>query len=356
MLSIGKLAAGQAKYYLEHAEVRVDVVGSVESGLEEYYVGGLEARGSWIGRGAVRLGMEGGVDGDGLRAVLAGLAPGGRHPLRESASPVRVAGFDLTFSAPKSVSVVFGIGGAEIELAARGAHDRAVVEAVAYLERSAAAVRRGKGGLVVESADGLVAAAFRHRTSRVGDPQLHTHVLVANLGMGPDGRWSALDGRRLYAHARAASFVYQAVLRSELTRTLGVEWLPVRHGIAELVGVPKRVIRVFSRRRREIEAALAERGTSGARAAEAAALATRRTKDRAHAVEPLEEEWRTRATALGFGRAEIAKLVGRRREREDVAMAARVADRLAGPDGLTRAAIDVLAAGRDPGTVRAASE
>ncbi len=91
-------------------------------------------------------------------------------------------------------------------------------EAVGYLERSAAAVRRGHGGLRVERADGLLAAGFRHRTSRVWDPQLHTHVLVANLGRGPDGRWSALDGRQLYAHARAASFVYQAVLRSELTR------------------------------------------------------------------------------------------------------------------------------------------
>ena len=106
-------------------------------------------------------------------------------------------------------------------------------------------------------AAGLVAAAFRHRTSRAGDPQLHTHVLVANLGRGPDGRWSALDGRRLYAHARAASFVYQAVLRAELTRTLGLEWLPVRNGIAELVGVPKPVLRAFSRRRAEIQAALA---------------------------------------------------------------------------------------------------
>ncbi len=96
---------------------------------------------------------------------------------------------------------------------------------------------------------------------------------------GSDGRWSALDGRRLYAHARAASFIYQAVLRAELTRTVGVEWTPVRGGIAEVVGVPRAVREAFSRRRAEIEAALEERGTSGPRAAEAAALATRREKD-----------------------------------------------------------------------------
>jgi len=142
----------------------------------------------------------------------------------------------------------------------RHAHDRAVLEAVGYLERSAAAVRRGHGSTRVEGAEGLIAAAFRHRTSRAGDPQLHSHVLVANLGRGPDGRWSALDGRRLYADARAASFIYQAVLRSELTRSLGLEWLPVHKGIAELAGVPKPVLRPFSRRRAEIEAALAQHG------------------------------------------------------------------------------------------------
>ncbi len=114
--------------------------------------------------------------------------------------------------------------------------------AVGYLERVGGRGRRGHGGAVVEEASGLVAAAFRHRTSRAGDPQLHTHVLVANLGRGLDGRWSALDGRRLYAHARTASFVYQAVLRGELTRTLGVEWSPVRKGIAEVVGVRRRVL------------------------------------------------------------------------------------------------------------------
>jgi conjugative relaxase-like TrwC/TraI family protein len=220
LLSIGKLAADQAKYYLDHAETRVDAVD----------IGGLEARGQWLGAGAERLGLVGHVEAEQLRRVLAGLAPASGEPLRTSASPVRVAGFDLTFSAPKSVSVVFGLGDGELRGAVRAAHDRAVVEAIGCFERSAAAVRRGRGGLIVEPADGLVAAAFRHRTSRVGDPQLHTHVLVANLGRGLVGRWSALDGRRLYVHARAASFIYQAVLRGELARTLGWNGYPSMTG------------------------------------------------------------------------------------------------------------------------------
>src|SRR5918994_1479993 len=119
------------------------------------------------------------------------------------------------------------------------------------------------------------------------------------------GRWSALDGRRLYAQARAASFVYQAVLRGELTRSLGVEWSPVRKGIAEIVGVRRRVLVGFSRRRAEIEAALAERGTSGARAAEAAALATRSPKPGTPSLEELVREWRARAVELGLGCDEL---------------------------------------------------
>jgi conjugative relaxase-like TrwC/TraI family protein len=177
----------------------VDAIESIGDGVEEYYAGGAEARGTWIGSAGASFGLSGPVDGDALRRVLAGLDPLDGTLLRGSSSPVRVAGFDLTFSAPKSVSVLFGIGDGELRTAVRHAHDRAALEAVGYLERSAAAVRRGHGGAEVVPAAGLVAAAFRHRTSRAGDPQLHSHVLVANLGRGPDGRWSALDGRRLRA-------------------------------------------------------------------------------------------------------------------------------------------------------------
>ncbi|MBE2316565.1 relaxase domain-containing protein [Solirubrobacter sp. CPCC 204708] len=337
MLSIGKLAADQAKYYLDQAEARVDVVQSVGGGIEDYYVGPSEARGRWIGVAAHELELRDDVGADALRRVLDGLDPRDGTALRTSTSRATVAGFDLTFSAPKSVSVLFGVGDEQTRARVREAHDLAVREAVGHMEKAAAAVRRGHGGVIVEEASGLVAAAFRHRTSRAGDPQLHTHVLVANLGRGVDGRWSALDGRRLYAEARTASFLYQAVLRGELTRRLGVEWTPVRRGIAEVLGVPRAVQKAFSRRRAEIEAALEERGTSGARAAEAAALATRRVKDPRVNADMLVDEWRSRAAELGFGRQEIERIVGRARERrvgeEDWARAER---HLAGPNGLTR--------------------
>lgn len=310
VLSIGKFGAAQADYYLDEEEGRVDPVESLE-GAEEYYLGSGEARGVWMGAGGAQLGLAGHVDGAELRAVLAGRDPRDGSVLRSARGGVRVAGFDLTFSAPKSVSVLFGVGERDVRVAVRQAHDLAVQEALAYLEGSAAFVRRGPAGVEVMQAAGLVAAAFRHRTSRVGDPQLHTHLLVANLAHGSDGRWSALDGRRLYAHARTASFVYQAVLRGELTHTLGVEWTPVHKGIAEIVGVPVEVMRTFSRRRAEIESAMKQRGTTGPRAAEAAALATRRPKNRRISADELADGWRSLAATLGLDARAIRALTGR---------------------------------------------
>ena len=324
-------------YYLDQARARVDVVESVAGGLEDYYGEGSEAPGAWLGRAALRLGLGGPIADEELRALFAGLHPRTGQRLRDPASRVKMAAYDLTFSAPKSVSVLFGLGDPEIRTAVREAHEKAVREAVSYLEWSSAAIRRGAGGAIVEQVDGFIAAGYRHRASREGDPQLHTHVLVANLGQGRDGRWSALDGRRIYAHANTASRVYQAVLRGELTRSLGVEWTPVSRGIAEVEGVPAQVICVFSRRRAQIEAAMAERGTSGARAAEAAALATRRSKDRVVTSRELFADWRERAAEVGWSAEAARSLVraGAARElsAEDVE---RLIAGLVGPSGLTQ--------------------
>src|SRR3954467_4020617 len=248
MLSIGKLAVGQAGYHLEQAQGSVTRAGALRSGVEDYYLGGLEAAGVWIGDGARALGLAGEVDATRLDRVL-----GGEHPATGVALgrvvAGRVPGFDLTFSAPKSVSVLFGIGDDELRGAIRDAHDRAVTEALGYVERAAGVTRRGPGGVQVIPGRGLVAAAFRHRTSRAGDPQLHTHVLVANLVLGADGSWSTLDGRRIYARAKTAGYRYEARLRSLLTRELGLAWGPVRNGIADVGGVSATALRAFSRRR-----------------------------------------------------------------------------------------------------------
>lgn len=266
VLSIAKLGAGAEGYYLD----------VVAKGAEEYYLGDGEAAGRWL-PSAQLLGLSGEVGSEDLRAVLAGMDPAG-----ERLAPMsrRVPGFDLTFSAPKSVSLIHAFGSTSDRAVVVEAHDAAVDAALGYLEREACRLRRGHAGAEVIEASGFIAAAFRHRTSRNGDPQLHTHVLVANLGHGVDGRWSALDARHLYRHGRTAGYLYQAQLRANLSRALGVSWAAPHKGMAEIDSVPKGVLRLFSSRRRAIEVELAHAGTSGYRAAQVATLATRTAKRR----------------------------------------------------------------------------
>ena len=340
MLSIGKLVS--ARYYLD----------SVAKRIEDYYAGMGEAPGVWLGRASAGLGLTGEVAAGDLEPLLGGLSPDGIALVSgKAAAPGRLPGFDLTFSSPKSVTLLFALGDPVVAAAARAGHDQAVREALGYLEDTAIRVRRGKDGATVLPGEGMVAAGFRHRTSRAGDPQLHTHVLVMNVAKGPDGRWSALDGTALYAHARTAGFLYQAALRAELTATLGVEWGPVQRGVAEVTGFTKAELGEFSRRRAEIDARMATLGTTSPRAAQAAALDTRQAKKPARRIDlaPLDQvnakdydvepralldDWRRRADTIGLNPAVIAARTGPRRSPAPLNLAD-AQGWLLSPDGLT---------------------
>jgi hypothetical protein len=185
----------------------------------------------------------------------------------------------------------------------------------------------------------LIAAAFRHRTSRAGDPQLHTDVLVANMTRAADGHWRSLDGRRLYAYGKTAGYLYEARLRGELTRRLGVAWTEPRNGIADLEGVPREVIRAFSRRRAEIEQELVRLGRATAGAAQIAALETRRRKDYDVTPEHLAPEWRARAASLGLDPAVLqSHVLGRQRGPSTLGdeTVASLRTHLASAEGVTR--------------------
>jgi TrwC relaxase len=185
-----------------------------------------------------------------------------------------------------------------------------VTQALRYLEREASEVRRGKDGIDRLAGRGFVAAGFRHRTSRAGDPQLRTHVLVANMTCGADGKWSALDGRQLYLQAKTAGMLYQTALRHGL-RHLGLQFVLKPNGTCEIAGVPTTVLRTFSQRRTEIEAHLANRGETSRKAAQVATLATRKAKDFGVHPESLVAEWHARAEQLGFDADTRAKLFKR---------------------------------------------
>ena len=300
MLSIGKLVHGQERYYER----------SVAQGGDDYYSGRGEAPGEWAGAGARALGLEGRVSGAQLTALLAGDDPRDpRRRLRDALSDSRVAAFDLTFSAPKSVSVLFAVADEQTSVQLVAAHEAAVRAALEYLEDAAVFVRRGKAGRRFEPTDGLVAAAYRHRMSRALDPQLHTHVVAANLAQGPDGRWTALHHPSLYTHAQTAGYLYEAHLRLEVGGRLGLEWGPVRKGIAELETVTPEVREEFSRRRAEMLAA-AEDPDSGLsmgtkQQAAATAIATRDRKRYGIETGSWREEVRARAAEHGLDRTTV---------------------------------------------------
>jgi len=243
-------------------------------------------------------------------------------------------GYDLTLRPPKSVSVLWALGDAGQRSAIRQAHREAVDAVVDYVERHALYARRGKGDRGKVETDGVVAAAFDHRTSRAGDPLLHTHVVTANLTRTVEGSWQAIDGRPLFDHARPAGFLYQAHLRHLLSRRLGLRWEPVRNGWAEVDGVPEEVIRAFSKRRDEIEEMVAESGYSSARAHQAATLATRSAKEYGVDAETLEGRWRAEAEGLGFRTEEISACFGREQTGAEPEIDRLFAE-LAGPEGLT---------------------
>lgn len=290
MLNIGKLLRGKERYYLD----------KVARSQEEYYTGAGEAPGQWAGAGAAELDIAGEVSEDGFLRVLNGAHPDTGARLGGPPRGDRVSAFDLTFRAPKSVSLLYALGGPRVSAAVGEGHTRALAAALGYLERHAAIARRGHGGHELVRGNGFIAAVFQHRTSRAGDPLLHSHAVIANLTRGPDGRWTALDGRALYAHAKTAGYLYQAVLRRELTRDLGVAWDRVRNGVADVAGIPRAVIVGFSRRRQQITERLAERGEHSAKSAQMAALDTRESKERGVGEETLRGRWRQRAEELAF--------------------------------------------------------
>ena len=335
MVGVTKIGRANANYWIE----------AVAEGGEDYYTKPGEAPGEWMGELAAELGLEGEVDRDAYAAVLAG-----KHPVTGDVLVARpearkfvdaegrerrldpILGYDIRFAAPKSVSLLYAVGSPEVRARVLRAHDHAVAEAVGYLERTACFVQRGKGGVSIEPGSGFLSMSFRHRSSRAGDPALHTHLVTANMTRAAaDGRWLSLANPRrqspLLREAKAAGHVYQAALRAEVTREVGAQWQAVVNGYADLAGIGRPVIEHFSQRRAEIVAAMAERGTSSAAAAEVAAYRTRDAKDYAVNPDTQREEWISRAAEFDLTPDSIDRMLSRRRRREPQAIGADHLDR-----------------------------
>jgi conjugative relaxase-like TrwC/TraI family protein len=247
---------------------------------DDYYTRGADVPSGWFGTGAAALGLSGSVAKTDFERVLEGKLPGQDARLGHERDGVWMhkAGWDLTFSAPKSVSVMAEVMGDARLIAA---HDAAVRETLAALERDVAATRARVGGAVTAERTGsLVVALFRHDLNRNTDPQLHTHAVIANATQTSRG-WRSLDSKPLYDAKMTAGQRYRQELALRVIALgYGIDVKP--DGTFEIRGVDPAITAAFSTRRAEIEAKLADmgvpRGESNAKEAAFATLATRRSK------------------------------------------------------------------------------
>ena len=263
---IGAGSVGAAKYYAEDFH------------REDYYAKGKEPPGVW--QGGKSLGLDGTqVESADLERLFQGYDPAGKA-LVQGAGERHAPGWDMPFSAPKSVSVLWGTADEATRKVIEEVHERAVDAGLSFVrEHSLAdASRRGKNGLQREAPGEILLAKFTHGTSRDLDPQLHTHVLLVNVARRQDGSFGALQPDGIYRDAKTVSALYRAELAAGLRERLGLAC--ERDGVAlRVVGVEKEVERAFSKRRQAIEAEMTKRGASGLRAAAGVALVTRGRKE-----------------------------------------------------------------------------
>lgn len=382
-MTVHKLSAGDGYTYLTRQVASADELRPSGQSLADYYTARGNPPGVWLGGGAEVLGVAGTeVSEEQMRALFgAGVHPNaeamraggvtekeirlgaaypsfgsqpslteriksaanafvganGRVPSEAERMAIAatesrrgrraVAGFDLVFSPVKSVSVLWALGGPAVRHEVEEAHHEAVLNTIGWIEKHAAFTRTGRGGIAQVDTDGLVCAAFDHRESRSGDPDLHTHVAVANKVRGVDGTWRSLDARALYALGVAASERYNTRVEDALARRLAIQFeeRPGRslgkRPIREIVGVPTVLTQHFSRRRALIEQRLAElreeyRHTHGReptrsadlQLAQQATLETREAKGTARTLAEQVQQWRGEALQV-IGEHELDRLV-----------------------------------------------
>ncbi len=302
MLSISKPRKGAAAAVIYYLRGRLD-----------YYLQGLDKEGQWRGAGAEKLGLRGPVEAKAFQNVLNGFSADGSQNLVQNAGDKdRQCYWDLAFSAPKPVGVLWAMAPEHIRRLIERAHREAVDEALAYLQQVAGYTRRGKGGKIIERTS-LVFATFLEGTSRAQDPQPHTHCVLANVGVREDGTTGALKTEETFNYKLAAGERYQLALAARMHQWLG---LPIEFERVAfwIVGVPKGVCRFFSKRQQQIEQVMEARGLRGAIAAKNVAVETRPAKEEIPA-DILFPYWQEKGRELGWGPEQALALLVRAQEK-----------------------------------------
>ena len=277
---------------------------------EDYFERGGEPPGHWHGEGARELGLEGRIKAQEFSTIARGFNPiTGEALVRNAGSEERHIGLDLTFSAPKSVSAVWAVGNEKERQEIEAAHTRAVKKSLSYVEENAGYSRIDGGREYIPAK--LVFALYNHGTSRAQDPDLHTHAVAVNAGVGEDGRTRAIERFLILEQKMVAGAMYRANLAHEL-RELGYNI--TRDGWKfDIEGAPKELLHFWSKRRQEIVSELKERGFDSARAATIAALSTRAAREETPRA-ALYGEWREAAERFGFTPEKVLALKSERKE------------------------------------------
>jgi len=255
--------ASSADYYLDLAQ-------------EDYYLKGGEPPGHWYGEGAESLGLFGKVTESELKLLIVGRGPDKEALVQNAGDGDRQGGWDLTFPAPKSVSVLWAQADPVTRRAIQEAHGRAVDAALNYLEAEAGRTRRGKGGAEKEPAK-LVFARFDHGTSRAQDPAIHTHALLMNIGIREDGSTGSIESKPIFQNKMTAGAIYRAQLAYDIGQ-IGFE-VERKRSWFEVKGVSEELVSEQSKRRKAIKEKLEEWGEKGAKASKFATLSTREKKE-----------------------------------------------------------------------------
>jgi conjugative relaxase-like TrwC/TraI family protein len=324
VVGVTKIQRGNAGYWLA----------AVAEGGEDYYTKPGEAPGEWIGELAGELGLLGQVDAAGYGAILEGRDPrSGEQLVKRPPTKVReradgtqkriepVLGYDVRFSAPKSVSILYALGDEATRARVLTVVNEAVRQGLAHLEAEACMVQRGRNGVRIERGEGFVGMAFRHRMSRAGDPALHVHVVISNLTRAAsDGKWLSLaspKGRSpLWPHGKSAGVVFQAALRAGFLREFGLDFEAVTNGYADLRGFGRDVIDALSIRSKEIAGWLDAHGVDSVAAAQVAAYQTRASKDYGVDEDDRRAEWEATAEPHGVTPASVGEMVASATPRE----------------------------------------
>jgi conjugative relaxase-like TrwC/TraI family protein len=325
MLTIARLTKYSIKYYNDTADTAKQAAmdrQKANGGLAEYYSVGETRIPTWLIVGDTQLigkatgltgaALDGGdADTEDVRIWLDdGQAPNGKTGREFTDKSVH--GFDMTFAAPKSVSLIRALTDDIAEKVLATAHTRAVAAAMAYLQQHAGYTRvynRVTGNRDLQRLPGLAAIAYQHETSRCGDPHLHTHVIVPNRQPRRDGQLVSIDSKSLHHEAKAAGIIYQATLRHDLHAERGFEWNPVdpHTGMAEIAGVTKDTIKAWSQRSTRLREWAKNNlvivdGEPTAAQLAAAQKATRPAKPESLVWAELKEQWRADARALQLDR------------------------------------------------------